>query len=304
MYQTIMVPLDGSSFSEHALPLALRIARLRKAALHLVRVSDMDHRPTDSATHDTQSKRAYLAGIADRLAASWHGLIATALLDGPVTKTLVGYAEPHQIDLLTATTHGRGALTRAWLGSVADRLIRQLPMPMLLVRPHETDPTDLANPRSSEYLLLPLDGSERSAEIIASALALGRLTGARYILIQAVAVVAHDYGFGTYSPADISIATWIQEAHRYLDRLATGLRAEGQQVQTDVAIGPTAIVILDYAREHLVDLIALATHGRIGGARLVLGRVADKIVRGAGVPLRLHRPPAAIASEEEAEESL
>ena len=76
------------------------------------------------------------------------------------------------------TTHGRGLLSRAWLGSVADRLVRQLPMPMLLVRPHETDPADITNPPSIKHVLIPLDGSELSECIVPHALALGRLMGA------------------------------------------------------------------------------------------------------------------------------
>jgi hypothetical protein len=55
-------------------------------------------------------------------------------------------------------------------------------------------------------------------------------------------------------------------------------------------IAQPAVAILDCAREHAVDLIAMATHGRGGIARMVLGSVADKVLRGAGAPLLLHRP--------------
>lgn len=293
MYRTIMVPLDGSSFSEHALPLALRAARLSNAALHVVCVTDNDQHPTDTTTIDTQPEYAYLARIADRLATSWHGPIETMLLDGSVTESITAYAESHRVDLVVMTTHGRGALSRAWLGSVADRLIRRLPMPMLVVRPHETDPADLANPSSIDHLLIPLDGSELSEQIIAHAIALGRLTGATYTLLQTIAIFTPDYGVGIYTPTDFDIAAWMKTAQQYLDRIATGMRAEGLQVQTDVVVGLPAISILDYARHHAVDLIALETHGYSGAARLMLGSVADKIVRGAGVPVLLHRPQSA-----------
>jgi len=291
MYRTIMVPLDGSSFSEHALPLALRAARLSDAALHLVCVPDMNHQHTDTTTTDPQPEYAYLARIADQLATSWHGPIKTMLLDGSVTESIAAYAETHQVDLVVMTTHGRGALSRAWLGSVADGLIRRLPIPMLVVRPHEIDPADLANPTSIDHLLIPLDGSELSGQVVAHAIALGRLTNARYTLLQTIEILTPDYGLGIYPPTDFDIAAWMKAAQQYLDRIATGMRAEALQVQTEVFIGPPALSILDYARDHAVDLIALETHGRSGAARLVLGSVADKIVRGAGVPVLLHRSP-------------
>jgi len=293
MYRTIMVPLDGSSFSEHALPLALRAARLSDASLHLVCVSDSDQHHTDTTTIDTQPESAYLARIADRLAANWHGPIETTLLDGAVTESIAAYAESHRVDLVVMTTHGRGVLSRAWLGSVADRLSRRLPMPMVLVRPHKNNPADSANPPSINHLLIPLDGSELSEQIVAHAIALGRLTDATYTLFQTIAIFTPDYGVGIYPPTDVDIAAWMKTAQQYLDRIATGMRAEGLQVQTEVFVGFAATSILDYARDHAVDLIAIETHGRSGVARLVLGSVADKIVRGAGVPVLLHRPQSA-----------
>jgi nucleotide-binding universal stress UspA family protein len=293
MYRTIMVPLDGSSFSEHALPLALRAARLSDTALHLVCVSDSDQHRTDTTTIDTQPEHAYLARIADRLATSWHGPIETTLLDGSVTESIAAYTESHRVDLVVMTTHGRGALSRAWLGSVADRLIRRLPMPMVLVRPHENDPADSANPPRINHLLIPLDGSELSEQIVAHASALGRLTNAKYTLLQTIEILTPDYGIGIYPPTDFDIAAWMKAAQQYLDRIATGMRAEGLRVQTEVFVGAPALSILDYARDHAVDLIAIETHGRSGAARLLLGSIADKIVRGAGVPVLLHRPQGA-----------
>jgi len=108
--------------------------------------------------------------------------------------------------------------------------------------------------------------------------------------------VSYDDGYGIYTLTDFDIAAWMQTAQQYLDRIATGIQAEGLQVQTEVFIGSPARSILDYARDHAVDLIALETHGRSGAARLVRGSVADKIVRGAGVPVLLHRPQSAAST--------
>ncbi len=293
MYTSIMVPLDGSLFSEHALPLALSTARRSHATLHLVRVHVTDPNQANHPAFDPEHDRQYLASIVDRIASNWDGQIKTLLLEGIPTEAIAAYAEAQHIDLVVMTTHGRGAVSRAWLGSVADRLARQLPMPMLLVRPHEGEPADMTNLARIDHILLPLDGTDWSTEIIEHATALGTLTDAKYTLLQIlqpIEIYAPAYGLGTYTPIQANIEPWKQEAQQYLDRTATTLRAAGLQVQVEVCIGPTAMTILDYAGDHDVDLIAIETHGRSGAARLLLGSIADKIVRGTGMPVLLYRP--------------
>ncbi len=73
-------------------------------------------------------------------------------------------------------------------------------MPMVLVRPYETDSADIANPSSINHLLIPLDGSELSEQIVAHAIALGRLTDARYTLLQTIAIFTPDYGLASIHP--------------------------------------------------------------------------------------------------------
>jgi nucleotide-binding universal stress UspA family protein len=82
---------------------------------------------------------------------------------------------------------------------------------------------------------------------------------------------------------------------RYLERVARHLRAQSVQVQTQLVVAEPDVAILDYAREHAVGLIAIATHGRGGLGRVVLGSVADAVLRRAGVPVLLYRPSAETA---------
>jgi nucleotide-binding universal stress UspA family protein len=83
------------------------------------------------------------------------------------------------------STHGRGPLSRFWLGSVADALMRRLPVPLLLVRPQEGAP-DLSEEPPLRRILIPLDGSALAEEVLAPALALGGLVGAEYTLLWVV----------------------------------------------------------------------------------------------------------------------
>jgi nucleotide-binding universal stress UspA family protein len=288
MYTSILVPLDGSSFSEHALPLALDLARRSGATLHLVHVVDAggSQRGVPSAWEHAQR---YLVKVAEQLRTVWPVRVETTLLDGQVDLSIAAYADAHQSDLAVITTHGRGAFSRAWLGSVADRLIRRLPSPVLLIRPHLYDAMHIQYPPRIEHMLLPLDGTHLSERIIPQALALGRLTGARYTLIQVLEMLVPFYGPEIMVPSEQITATLTRDAQCYLERIAGRLRLEGFQAHTELLIGPSAETILQYARDHAVDLIALQSQGRSGAARLFIGSVADKIVRGADAPVLLHR---------------
>jgi nucleotide-binding universal stress UspA family protein len=83
------------------------------------------------------------------------------------------------------------------------------------------------------------------------------------------------------------------EAEGYLEGMAQRLRGRGHQVQTRIAIEEQpALAILQEAVAP-IDLVALQTHGRGGLARLLLGSVADKVIRGASVPVLARRPPRA-----------
>jgi len=293
MYRSILVPLDGSAFGEHALPFALSLARRAQAQLHLAHV----HVPPTPILADTSdvelraTKRMYLEGLVRRIEARWNVPITTMLLDGPVAQTLHKYAMASEAELIVMTTHGRGALSRFWLGSIADTLIRQVSVPLLLIRPQE-QPLDLEHEPSVEHILIPLDGSALAEQMLTHATALGRLIQAEYTLLQAIEPVSIGYGTELYG---VVVDTQGMEqlrtqAQEYLDRLAVRLRADSLRVQTAAVIERAATAILNYAHEHVVDLIALETHGRSGLARWLVGGVADKVVRGATVPVLLHRP--------------
>jgi nucleotide-binding universal stress UspA family protein len=306
MYRALMVPLDGSSLGEYALPFALGIARREGAALDLVHVctplganafgGELDAPVLDETRRAQLRSRArvYLDQIAGRLSACWKIAITVTLLDGPAVEMLHDHALASGADLVVMTTHGRSPLARAWMGSVADKLARRLPMPILLARPHEQalNRLEVMYDRTFEHVLIPLDGSALAEEILEPAIALGALMCAEYTLLQAIEVPVLGY-----APA-AQVAGLEQQvleqcraqARAYVDRVAGRMRAHGLVVHTHVTSAPPALAIVDEARRHAADLIALSTHGRGGLARMLLGSVADTVVRWAGVPVLLQRP--------------
>lgn len=147
--RSILVPLDGSDFAEHALPTALSLARRHGAALHVVRIYVPvagvygEHAvPYDEALDRELMKRAqdYLDGVVTRLMAIAGIQSNAVLLEGPVAHTISRQAAAIGANLLVMTTQGRGPLARFWLGSVADELVRQADIPVLFVRPHTAAP--------------------------------------------------------------------------------------------------------------------------------------------------------------------
>lgn len=305
MYRSILVPIDGSTFGEHALPLALSIARRSGAAVRLAHVHVANQlvyaigMPVGDDALDTPSREsecAYLDGLAQHLSATWGVEVTTDLLDGMPADTLRRCAIETAADLVVMSTHGRGPVSRFWLGSVADTLVRQLPIPVLLARPHQEslDLLDLQGEPILQRVLIPLDGSPLAEDALEYAVGLGETMGAQYTLLQAIDPIVMDYAPVARSAGldEQLVEEWRAEAQTYLDQVAARLRERSLQVQTSIAVAAPALAILDYARHHGTELIAMATHGRSGVSRLLLGSVADKVVRGACAPVLLHRASA------------
>jgi nucleotide-binding universal stress UspA family protein len=311
MYRSILVPLDGSPLSEYALPIACDIARRSGAELHLVHVHVratpapiyVEGMPVVDEQLQSLSKEhelGYLEGIRDRLTAKLELPMRVAVLDPldadlrdqTVPDMLASYAATANSDLIVITTHGRGGLERFWLGSVADALVRASPVPVLLVRPDAYYPT--SQPPAFRQILIPLDGSALAEQILEPALMLGGPAEAEYTLLHVVQprVLLRWGPFTTPTDLDFEATQRRQsDAQHYLERIARPLRAAGKQVVLRVvAAEQVAPAILEEARQHGIDLIAIATHGRSNLGRLLLGSVADKVLRRTDIPLLVYRP--------------
>jgi nucleotide-binding universal stress UspA family protein len=308
MYRSLLVPVDGSPFGEQALPLALAIARRAGATLQIVHVlaplasvyAESMLTPDPRLEMQVRTRQQeYLDGIVRRLQGTAPVAATATLLDGAPALALEAHAAGCGADLVVMTTHGRGALGRFWMGSVTDYLVRHLAVPLLLVRPREGAAAAAPDP-APRHILLPVDGSPLAEQMVEPAVALGTLTGADFTLLRVIkpmlpAAFALEHG-GTGTGLQ-HLLEELEETHEqvrrqaetYLEGIAGKLRARGLKVQTRVAVeDQPALAILREAAG--VDLIALETHGRRGLPRLLLGSVADKVVRGAAVPVLVRRP--------------
>jgi len=309
MFRNILVPLDGSSFGEQALPLALSIARRSGAALKVMQV----HQLLDSyyaglpALDGTleeslrQHEKAYLENVASRVREASPVKVSTIFEEGQVAASIKLHAVDAKVDLVVMTTHARGAVGRFWLGSTADELVRELPMPVLLNHPGEQT-LDLKTDRTLNNVLIPLDGTPLAEQILEPATALARLYGAGLTLLRVVRPLVPTsvpVGMGTFSEVALHMAEDVDklqkqledEAGTYLENIAKKLRAESFSVTCRLAVADQpGVGVLKEAAAERADLIALETHGRRGLKRLFLGSVADKVLRGSTVPVLVHRP--------------
>ena len=303
MFKKLLVPLDGSSFAEQALPWATSIARRAGARLELVRVhvlyalqdptcAWMAFDPQED-TRLMRLERAYLDAVAKRIESSSPVPVIGSLVEGGAAEELVQRANNEAIDLVVMTTHGRGPWGRFWIGSVADEVVRRSSVPLLLIRPPQAGAASSHEP-VVHHILVPLDGSSLAAQGLKLARAIGKLMDARFTLLSVIEPIF----LPGYDPTGFDLTGSDQErmekaraqAQNYLNRAADDLQADGFQVQTIVKVGEKAAkAILDEAGKQNVDLIGLATHGRGGLKRAFLGSVADKIVRGAAMPVLLCR---------------
>lgn len=300
MLKRIIVPLDGSGFGEQAIPTAIRLAERESAEVELVHVYEalppylVQGAPPLDPTLDVQlmkERESYLRTIAEELRGSTSAPVRTTVLEGvPTAEVLAEYIARRQADLVVMATHGRGGLSRLWLGSVASELVRRSSAPVLLIRPTEGGSRTQPSP-PFRRVLIPLDGSPASEEVIDHAMAVASDPDVEFLLLHVVIPI----GYVAEPPnvAFVHVTELRAVAESYLGEVADRIRASGYRAEILVLEQPQpARAILECADESGVDLIAMETHGRSGVTRLVLGSIADKVVRASRLPVLLHRPRA------------
>jgi nucleotide-binding universal stress UspA family protein len=280
MYRTILVPLDGSALGERALPYAAAVARATGDRLRLVRV-------VQGPAAAVAGAAAYLQRVAARLTRSDTG---TGVLAGDATAEILREADRVEAGLVALSTHGRSGLGRWLYGSVADAVLRHADVPVLLV-PATCPPA--WPPEGARRVVLALDGSPFAEAAIGPGadLAEALCVGALVLRVVGPPPYVLDDAAGDARVEDDPAAA-LNEARRYVDAVVDGLRRRGRAAEGLVVAGPPAATIAAVARERGTGVVAMATHGRGGVERAVLGSVATETIHRSTVPLLLTRPAA------------
>ena len=286
---SVLVPLDGSALAEQALWVAARLARRLHGDLHVatVRVPAAGEPAARVGTgHEVRHDvRAYLEGKAEALATTHGARCSCAVLHGWPPDALADYVRANGIALVVMTAHGRSGVSRSWIGSVTEGLLARVTAPVLVLRP------GIAPPRSRfSRILVALDGSAGSKKVLAQAVALGSLeSGTEYTLVSIVEAPAPTPG---HSPVHLgadpagSLAGRREATGKDLERRAERLRKQGLGVTTRVLVAQgVGEQLIELAKSLDSDLIAVGSQRPRATERLLLGSVADKVIRGASQPV-------------------
>jgi nucleotide-binding universal stress UspA family protein len=280
----VIVALDGSDKEPRALPVAVALADLAEGGIHLVRViRAASERMAAQAALLAVDQAAMLgrpdaeqqvAETARRLtvAATKHAITWDVVEGEDVVHELIRQARERDARAVVMGTRAPTSVGLALAGSVADRVMRECPKPVVLV------PPGAAHLRGKRMqigrVLVPLDGSALAARSLDYMLSLPRATELEFVLI-AVALAADTRA----------------NAEKRLQVFADRVRERGAAVEVRVIKSDDAAkTIAEGVRELTVEMIAMSTRGEGGFSRLVLGSVAQAVVRAAEVPVLLITP--------------
>ena len=325
MFQRILVPLDGSEGAERAIPVAARIAHASGGSIVFIRVVlppaefgkfDAGLRGTVAMKPEIEVSEKALARAAIYLAATISAY-ADDLVDietemdvaaGAASSIIFSTARFEHVDLIVMCSHGETGLKRWVLGSVAQQAVRHSPVPVLVLNEHGIVPPALAAVHSLR-VLVPLDGSalaeaalEPAAQLIAA------LAAPAQCELHLLRVVDLPSAYGRMK-SQVHISDSMQEearqeAQTYVQALTARLRETPPLAACQPGVTSSVVVSTDVAGTIIklaeqtadaqsysgYDVIAMATHGRGGLRRLVMGSVTEHLLGSTKLPLLIVRP--------------
>ncbi len=281
MYERILVPLDGSSAAEIALPYAEEIAAKLGAEIILASVSEL------AAVETDHLYRSYLERIVEQVqrqlkdwGAKKEAKVKSEVLLGTPVSEILRYADENNVNLITMASRGHSSRGPWLLGNIATKVLRATGKPVLLIRA-PADNAALQRRSLVRRILVPLDGSKLGEVAIPYAEALAQVLGAELILFRAFITPILPVGYeGRMSTTTLKeTEEHIRaSAMAYLDNLGKAFQEKGLRTLSVVREGSAPEQILEYAETNGIDLIAMSTHGRSGIGRWVLGSVTDKVL--------------------------
>lgn len=282
MSVSVLVPLDGSAVAEHALPVAVAIARRSGGTVHLCRICAPAQaaRPLPAAATLELARRrvraaAYLRSIARRLSAAFGIRVRQAVRVGPTAESILREAELVGVELIVMTTHGAGETGPRWVGSTADEVVHRADCGVLLLTGRSAGVEWKHD--GFARILVPVEGALDPVSILEGTAHLWPEVGATYCLLSQA---------GAGETGELSA-----EAPELLRAAEDFIHLHGARTVPAPTSGyAPAPAVMHAAREFAADLVALAFPARFGTAAEALTPLAERLVRMAPFPLLLHRP--------------
>jgi nucleotide-binding universal stress UspA family protein len=275
MFERILLPLDGSPLAEAVLSHVAPILRRKDSEVLLLRVSPspvtIRGQSSPFTSEEKEVAECYVNDIARRLVDE--GIrVRAAVESGAPAPSILDVAARERITLIALSTHGRSGLTRWVFGSVAEKVIRASPIPLLVIRSFRgvASPIPLA-PIPFRTLLVPIAAG--FLRIVPFVMEFAQLFQSKVVLLH---ILEPESG----AP---------EEVEEELKRVGKDLQAEAVATELVQKSGDPAHEILQTCEEVRADLVAMSTHGRDGLSRWALGSVTEKVLRAAPVPMLIVR---------------
>ena len=296
--KTLLVPLDFMACDEAAFNHAVRLAQHVKASLDLLHVHTPNHPDPDLLSDGDRIRFEHMVEIWNRYPDRWaqkiervqeeQGLTVRMFEVEGVTpdKAILRYAEDEDIGLIVMGTHGRTGMDRLVMGSVAEEVVRHAPCPVFVV--HDGDAEHHAKIRR---ILVPVDFSEYSGPALRQAGRLADLYDAQIDVLHVVREFGFPKVYGVHS-MPFTLGEVKDRSHEAMQSMIKQTGCEARVNALHVRIGYPSLDILDFAEEQDTDLIVITTHGRTGLSHVMMGSVAEKVVRLAPCPVVTYRVPA------------
>jgi len=297
MFNKIIVPLDGSQVAEQALKSAVAIAQQTKAQIILLQApvfkdviipSEAGYGllwPESSMEAVISEASDYLNNI--QIQYTQPDLtLQTVIVEGDPASAIIDTALEEGADLIVMSTHGRTGLTRWVLGSVTEKVLRHAHCPVLVVR----------NEAPISNVIITLDGSPLAEQAVEPGCAITDLLGGEVTLVSVEQPIIPDAKLvRELDRAESGLGKHLLEnlynnTENYLQIVARTFECVDIHTKAAILTGSPANSILEYADEHDVDLIVMATHGRTGIRRWVYGSVTEKVLRRSHCAMLIVRP--------------
>lgn len=292
--EKILFPTDFSRSAEQAFTHAVFLAEQYGAELDLLHAvvlhSDDPYRPS----HHFPSSEEILQRMYE-ISGSSLAELAEEHEEGPVeireltrrgfdaAEVILEVIDEVEADLVVMGTHGRRGPRRLILGSVAEKVVRLAPCPVMTLRERD-EPRGI---EAFERLLVPVDFSEHSRRLVVTARDLAATYGARLELLHVVQEHAYPYFYGPIStqPLDDHLSELTEKAGEAMDRLMADTDGPDVEYGKHILPGQPATEIVRFAEKEAIDLLVIATHGLTGLERILVGSTAEQVVRTASCPV-------------------
>ncbi len=293
MFERILLPLDGSRLAEAAIPYGAELAARLGSELILFHVCAREHQPFQSMhqLYLTEAVKGLERYMEKRFPRCEDWAVRSETVVGEAADAICEYAEKNNIRLIVMAAHGGSGLKYWAVGSVADKVVRAIDIPMLLIRVKEGRTIE-GKKRLINRVLLPLDGSDTSEIAVPYAGELAERLKASITLYQMAEERFFPSDFDGSAPLATNpvLAAEEKRVRAYLTGIERILRQKGIPVTHRVTQGVDAAAeILEQGEKTKADLVVMASRGRSKIVRWVFGSVAHKILFEGDSPLLLVR---------------